>query len=105
MSKYLVCRDYQGRTCLQLEKQRDNIIFLPMPVSEGFEVHTTTTKSFFQRYKALPKYPIDKACQLFLGYCIILGASNEVLDYLSAKTIVTKEDYKIATSKYANRPK
>lgn len=102
-SEYLVCRDHNGRTCLKLAESQGLVQYIPM-AELNFEVETTSTDSFNQRYKPMPKYPVDKACQLFLNYATILGASDEVLDYLSTEVTVTNEDRAMATSKYSNPP-
>jgi len=107
-SKYIVGRDQQGRTCLcvgQIDPtDKSKVGYIPMADGEGFKVEVTSDVSWESRYKPLPKYPIDKACQLFLNYCTILGATKEVLDFLSTEVTVTKEDYEMATTKFSNPP-
>lgn len=107
-SKYMVGRDHQGRTCINVGPiditDKSRIGYIPMAIGEGFQLEKTSDVSWESRYKPMPKYPIDKACQLFLNYCTALGASTEVLDCLAAVITVTKEDREMATSKFTNPP-
>lgn len=107
-NNYAVGRDHNGRTCINIGQvdvtDKSCIGYIPMADGEGFQLEKTSSASWAQRYKVLPNYPIDKACQLFLGYCTILGATNEVLDALSQIITVTNEDRKMATSKLNKTP-
>ena len=98
MTNYLVCQDRQGRTCL---KVTDDVKYIPMEgaVDVGFEVLTTSPESFNQRYTPLPSYPVAKACQLYLNYCLTLGATQEVMTYLEKAIKITKEEKEMATTK------
>jgi hypothetical protein len=107
-NNYTVGRDHNGRTCINIgpisATDKSQVGYIPMADGEGFQLETTSDVSWEQRYKVLPNYPIDKACQLFLNYCTILGASDEVLDALAKIINVTKEDREMATSKFDNPP-
>ncbi len=103
-NSYLVCRDHNGRTCIKLEETQGLVKYVPM-ADLGFNVETTSVESFAQRYKPMSNYPIDKACQLYLGYCVTLGATDEVLDYLQAKVTITQEDREMAKAVASSREK
>lgn len=98
-----VYRDHQSRTCL-LAKGGDQVKFIPLDISDGFQVHETTKTSFDQRYKEMPDYPLDKAAQLYLNYALAVGASEEVMEHLGQIINVTEEDCKMATSRRAEKP-
>jgi len=98
-SDFAVCRDHQGRTCLMVYKNEGVVKYIPMCVDTGFEVSETSVGSFEHRYSVMPDYPVDKGCQLYLNYALALGASDEVLDFLSQVTTISKEDREMATSK------
>lgn len=107
-NNYIVGRDHNGRTCINIgpisATDKSQVGYIPMADGEGFQLETTSDVSWEQRYKPMPKYPIDKACQLFLNYCTILGASDEVLDALAQVIPITNEDREMATSKFSNPP-
>ena len=98
-----VYRDHQARTCLLVE-DGDQVKFIPLDISDDFHVHETTKASFDQRYKLMPDYPMDKAAQLYLNYCLAVGATDEVIDQLSQFISITDEDRKMATSKRTAAP-
>ena len=95
-----VYRDHNGCTCL-LVQGGEQVEFIPMDISEGFQVHTTTRPSFDERYQAMPNYPIDKAAALYLNYSLAVGASAEVIDHLAKLVKVSDADRETATSKRA----
>lgn len=95
--------DHQRRTCL-LVSDGEQVEYIPLDISDGFQVHSTTLASFSQRYTKMPDYPLDKAAQLYLNYALAVGATNEVIDHLSKIISVTDEDRKMATSKRAAAP-
>lgn len=98
-----VYHDFQRRTCLLVSKG-DQVKFIPLDISDGFQVHETTMVSFEQRYTCMPDYPLDKAAQLYLNYALAVGATHEVVDYLSQIITVTEEDRTVATSKRSEKP-
>lgn len=95
----LPCHDHQRRTCLQVERSGGQVKFIPLDVSEGLEVHTTSTDSFDQRFKPMDGYPAEKACQLYLGYSQTIGATKEALGYLGQIINVSKQEFDMATTK------
>lgn len=104
MTEYSVGRDHNGRTCIRLDDVAGIISYIPMAEGEGFKVEETSPESFKSRYKILVDYPVDRACQLFLSYSILLGASIEVMKALGKVITVTKEEEEMATSKFSNPP-
>lgn len=98
-----VYHDSQRRTCL-LVSNGDQVKFIPLDISDGFQVHETTMTSFEQRYTCMSDYPLDKAAQLYLNYALAVGATHEVIDYLSQIITVTEEDRTMATSKRSEKP-
>ena len=104
-SEFMVCYDHQRRTCLKVAEHGEIIEFIPLDIAEGFQVQQTTVGSFNQRFKTMPDYPIEQGCQLYFNYCLAVGASDEVLDYLSQVVTITKEDREMAKSKFKSKGK
>ena len=92
---FQVCRDHQGRTCIQVHADNSSVRFIPLDINEGFQVHETTVVSFKQRYKPMPEYPIERGCQLYLNYSLAVGASAEALDYLGQMITINKKDIRL----------
>lgn len=100
MAKTMVpCYDRQRRTCIEVARVAGQVKFIPLDVSEGLQVQTTSADSFDQRYEPMVNYPIEKAAQLFLNYSQTIGASKEALDYLSQVVNVSKQELEMATTK------
>lgn len=100
MAKTMVpCYDRQRRTCIEVARVASQVKFIPLDVSEGLQVQTTSADSFDQRYEPMVNYPIEKAAQLFLNYSQTIGASKEALDYLSQVVNVSKQELEMATTK------
>ncbi len=93
------CYDHQRRTCIQVERAAGLVKFIPLDVSLGLEVHSTSTDSFDQRFTPMEGYPVEKACQLFVNYSQTLGATKEAMDYLGQVINVSKQELEMATAK------
>lgn len=93
------CYDSQRRTCIQVERAAGLVKFIPLDVSLGLEVHSTSADSFDQRFTPMEGYPIEKACQLFVNYSQTLGATKEAMDYLGQIINVSKQELEMATTK------
>ena len=76
---------------------------IPISIDNGIQVETTSTEFFEQRFELMPKYPVERACQLYLNYCKAVGGSDEVLDYLNQEITLTKEDREMVATKNAAR--
>lgn len=95
------CHDRQRRTCIQVHRGEDAVKYIPLDIVTGLEVHTTSVDSFDQRFTPMEGYPIEKACKLYLGYSLAIGASKEALDYLGQIINVSKQESDMATKKKA----
>jgi hypothetical protein len=93
VNAFVVCQDHQGRTCLRLKDELQTTSFIPMGISNGFQVETTSTESFTQRFQPLPDYPILRACQLYFQYCRRVGATKEVLSHLGTMIEISEADH------------
>ena len=93
------CYDHQRRTCIQVERNTSLVKFIPLDVSLGLEVHSTSADSFDQRFTPMEGYPVEKACQLFVNYSQTLGATKEAMDYLGQVINVSKQELEMATAK------
>lgn len=93
------CHDHQRRTCLQVERANGKVKFIPLDVSEGLQVHEASSAEFDRRYQPMVNYPVEKACQLYLGYSQNIGATKEALGYLSQIIDVSKQEFEMATTK------
>lgn len=93
------CYDRQRRTCIQVERSAGLVKFIPLDVSLGLEVHSTSTDSFDQRFTPMEGYPVDKACQLFVNYSQTLGATKEAMEYLGQVINISKQELEMATTK------
>lgn len=96
---YAVWCDHQGRTCISVEETETRIIYIPLEIDNGFDIQESSQETFHARFKQMPDYPIERACQLYLNYCLAVGASSEALDYLGQVISISKEDREMATSK------
>jgi hypothetical protein len=95
----LPCYDSQRRTCIQVERAAGLVKFIPLDVSLGLEVHSTSADSFDQRFTPMEGYPVEKACQLFVNYSQTLGATKEAMEYLGQIVNVSKQELEMATTK------
>lgn len=93
------CYDRQRRTCIEVARVAGHVKFIPLDVSEGLQVQTTSAESFDQRYEPMVNYPIEKAVQLFVNYSQTIGASKEALEYLGQIVNVSKQELEMATTK------
>jgi hypothetical protein len=93
------CYDHQRRTCIQVERSAGLVKFIPLDISLGLEVHSTSADSFDQRFTPMEGYPVEKACQLFANYSQTLGATKEVMEYLGQVINVSKQELEMATTK------
>lgn len=93
------CYDHRRRTCIQVERVGNVVKFIPLDVSLGLEVHSTSADSFDQRYKPMEEYPVAKACQLFVNYSQTLGATKEAMGYLGQIINISKQELDMATAK------
>lgn len=93
------CYDSQRRTYIQVERAAGLVKFIPLDVSLGLEVHSTSADSFDQRFTPMEGYPVEKACQLFVNYSQTLGATKEAMDYLGQIVNVSKQELEMATTK------
>lgn len=102
--KLLVCRDHQGRTCIKVDEDEMGLVkYIPLSISDGFQVQETSIASFNQRYKAMPNYPVARGCQLYLNYSLNVGATDEALDYLSQMVTISESDRETARAKQCSR--
>jgi sugar-specific transcriptional regulator TrmB len=93
------CYDHQRRTCIQVERSAGLVKFIPLDISLGLEVHSTSADSFDQRFTPMEGYPVEKACQLFANYSQTLGATKEAMEYLGQVINVSKQELEMATTK------
>ena len=98
--EFSVHMTHGGRTCIKVGSDGGQVSYIPMDIT-GFSVQYAEEKEFNKTYKLKEDYPLDRACQLYLGYCKNLGCTEEVLDLLSQVITVTKEDRDMATNKRA----
>lgn len=91
--------DRERRTCIQVARTASLVKFIPLDVSLGLVVHSTSANSFDRRYKPLEGYPVEKACQLFLSYSQNIGATREALDYLGQVTNISDQEANMAIRK------
>jgi sugar-specific transcriptional regulator TrmB len=99
VSAIMPCHDHQRRTCIQVERSAGLVKYIPLDVSLGLEVHSTSTDSFDQRFTPMEGYPVEKACQLFANYSQTLGATKEAMEYLGQVINVSKQELEMATTK------
>ena len=96
----VACHDNQRRTCLQVERGTQ-VKYIPLDITSGLEVQTTSVASFDQRFTPMEGYPAEKACQLYLSYSQNIGGTAEALGYLSQVINVSKKELEMATTKKA----
>lgn len=103
-SPFKVGRDNQGRNCIHIGPIGSKIGYISIPEKGSIDVEITTEQSWNNRFKVLAKYSVKQACELFLNYGVILGASDEVVDALSKVITITTEDREKMTAKFRNPP-
>lgn len=102
MTKDIIpCCDKERRTCIQVERSKDDVKYIPLDVAEGLVVRKMSTPEFDRRYKPMVGYPPERACQLYVGYSRTIGASKEALEYLGRITEVSNQESDMATKKRA----
>lgn len=89
--------DHSGRTCLQLSRSASTVEFVAMD-SSGLRVEHLSVPRFDERYKPL-KYPVARACRVYLRCARDCGATEDVLDYLGRVVELTEEDVLMAGKK------
>ena len=99
-SNFMVHRDHNSRTCIEVGRDKMVVQYIPMEIL-GFSVESLNVNEFGRVYKPMANYPIDKACELYKGYAVTLGATKEALDYLGQVVTVTQSEYDMATKKNA----
>ena len=92
-------KDHQSRTCIFLKEEDKICHFIPMEIDEGFTVQTMSSKGFYERFKELPGYPVEKACRLFFNYAKSIGATKDVVEYLGHVITISKLEADMATAK------
>lgn len=95
--------DHQRRTCIELDRDNEQVRFVALDVENGLNVGLAPPKEFDARFKPLADYPIGKAAQLYVEYARNLGATEQVMRALGKLTPVTHEDIEMATKKKAAR--
>lgn len=98
------CHDRQRRTCIQVDRINGHVKYIPLDVSLGLEVQTMGADVFDQRFTPMVNYPVEKACQLYLGYSQNIGASKEALGYLGQVISISKQEFDMATAKKTATP-
>lgn len=96
----VACRDFNGRTCINLSSIDGLTRYIPLNIETGLEVISTSTNEFDQVYKPMVDYPIEKACQLYLAYSQNIGASKDALEHLGRIINVNQQEFDMALSKY-----
>ena len=99
-SNFMVHRDHNSRTCIEVNRDKSTVQYIPMEIS-GFNVSIMEAKEFDRTYKPMVNYPIDQACKLYAQYAVTLGATKEALDYLGQVITITQSEYDMATKKIA----
>lgn len=98
-STLIPCYDRNRRTVLQVACDGETTKYIPLDISEGLEVLKLDTTEFDRRYHPMVNYPAEKAAQLYLGYSLTIGASDEALEFLGRTITITKQEHDMATSK------
>lgn len=92
-------QDQQRHTCIQIERVFDSVKFIPLDSSTGLEVHALAALDFDERYRAMSKFPLDKACQIYLNYSQTIGATAEALNYLAKVIKISAQEFETALAK------
>ena len=98
---FTVHYDWQRRTCIVVSRTDTLVKFITMDSSEGLTVNTITPVLFQDQYKThIPNYPIKKACQIYLDFGKLVGATRESLQFLKQVMPLTiEQENKIMSSK------
>lgn len=92
----VVCRDFNSRTCIELERDGNTVSLIPLEIT-GMQVVKKRVSEFDKIYKPIPGYPVEKAAGLYKEYAVTLGGTLEAMKALSKLTTVSEEEIKMAT--------
>ena len=95
----IACYDFNRRTCLKVWADEEITKYIPLDITEGLEVHKLSTTEFDRRFQPMVNYPAAKAAQLYLGYGLTIGATDEALDFLAHVITITSQERDMATAK------
>ena len=85
------CRDYQGRTCLEIGRGSGVVRFIPLDIAAGLVVNSNRDSIFDARFKPMTTYPVKKAVELYVRYATEIGATKEALQALAKVVSVPEE--------------
>lgn len=91
------CRDFNGRTCIQVSRDNGRIKYIPLDVGEGLRVLQASSAEFDNRYKPMVNYPVERAVQLYLGYARDIGITKEALEFLGQTVDIPNRESIMAT--------
>jgi hypothetical protein len=94
----IVCFDWQRRTCIEVSRGK-LVKFIKMETPGGLTVGSMTPILFDHNYKPLPTYSVKKACEIYIGFGKLVGASSEALSLLKTITTISEEDEQIMKSR------
>lgn len=83
--------DYQGRTCIQLERGPVTVTYVPLDVM-GLHLTYMPKDKFDARFQPLRGYPVEKAVKHYIGMAVDYGATKDVCDRLSKVVKMSEEE-------------
>lgn len=95
----VACYDFNRRTCLKVWEGDGVTKYIPLDITEGLEVLSLSTTEFDRRFQPMVNYPAVKAAQLYLGYGLTIGGTDEALDFLASVITITPQERDMATAK------
>lgn len=97
-SSIIACKDFNNRTCIQVERDNGRVKYIPLDISEEFKVCKASSAEFDQKYKPMVNYPIERAVQLYLGYARNIGITKEALDFLGHIVDISNKELLMAVT-------
>lgn len=94
-----VVATHNRNTAILVDREDDNILYIPLVGEAGFAVERMPVKEFSEHYNVLADYPAARAAQLYAGYAISLGATEEVMGYLGRIVKLHPKEVEMATAK------
>lgn len=89
-SSVVPCWDHNSRTCIEVSRADGKVKFVMM-TAELYDVEELSESGFDVRFKPIPDYPPERACDLFIEYMRKLGGTEAAIDALSSVSTITNQ--------------
>jgi hypothetical protein len=88
--EYLVYRDFNGRTCLEVDRINGIVVFISLNVDDGLQIHRKAEEVFDDEFNILMGYDIPQACRTYLEYGKYVLKTSEAATSLLRKILINE---------------